>query len=1048
MRPLRTRFVRALTSMMCGFLFVGVVNGQQSPEQVEVATAIKDFFAAYAKADIDGFIRLWSPAAPDLESRRQAMQAAFDNNINIRVNKLEIESIDVRDGNAEAWVRAEIAAEDAKTRKPSETFGKMNRVLRFVHDANDWKVRQYISADEAIADILRTTPTREMRSRLLSERKTWITTELNSVLLRACAREAQGLNPAVAMQLNDLALEVAGIVSPGDKKTLAGIYQCHGGIFLNQNDYPSAREYFQKALDLYKEVGDQADVGRMWHNIASTYSATGRNAEARAALEESLKIARDTNDHPLEAGSLLSIAIQDQQEGKNDDALKTYQKCLKIGRDYKDRQVEAVSLINIGDLYRKTGENRLAVDNYRLALPIFQELNRITGVVNILISLGDVYSHLGDFSKAFEVYEKGRQIASQYKLRAAESRALDEIGVAFAKTGKYGDAVRNIESSRAISHELGNKADELAALINLGATYDTAGDHQDALVTGEMALALAVQTPDKSLEAAVKANLGSAYANEKTFDKALSLFESSLQIHRELGKKQAEAIVRGDIGSVHNDRVELDAALKDYREALAINEEIGDKLGEADMLGRIGSVQSHQGKWAEAKSSYEKSLKIASDIGDTELAAFDYVGFGNIAYGQKDWPSASQAYKNAIAIVEQVRSAAVEGSLKMSVLSKDEAGYHGAVAALVANHNNEDAFQIAEQSKARLLQDVIAAGHGIITKGMTAEEKTKERELNQSLVSANQLLLAFQSQPGSPDRLATLKQAVDNARREYDSFRRELYLKHPNLQGVRAEVAIPSSSNLFDALTNGRTAFLEYVISEQEEKCFAFLLIRHSSNDHPDLTVWTLPVAPKALQDLVGQLQDQIDGNQSEADVASTLRRLYDVLVLPFESQLKGAEDLCVVPDGVLWHVPFAALQLHNDRYLIEKYSLHYAPSLTTLKTILESRRARQPSAELLAMAPFADTSADAKAVKRTIPLWGSYGPLPQSGPETTEIAALFGTHALIQDKASESLVKAEASNFRILHFATHGVYDSANPMYSGILLAPGEGEDGYWEAR
>jgi len=54
----------------------------------------------------------------------------------------------------------------------------------------------------------------------------------------------------------------------------------------------------------------------------------------------------------------------------------------------------------------------------------------------------------------------------------------------------------------------------------------------------------------------------------------------------------------------------------------------------------------------------------------------------------------------------------------------------------------------------------------------------------------------------------------------------------------------------------------------------------------------------------------------------------------------------------------------------------------------------------------------------------------------------------LFGEAASASRLKKDGGRYRILHFATHGIYDSANPMYSGIMLAPGEHEDGFWSAR
>src|SRR5262249_14446975 len=53
--------------------------------------------------------------------------------------------------------------------------------------------------------------------------------------------------------------------------------------------------------------------------------------------------------------------------------------------------------------------------------------------------------------------------------------------------------------------------------------------------------------------------------------------------------------------------------------------------------------------------------------------------------------------------------------------------------------------------------------------------------------------------------------------------------------------------------------------------------------------------------------------------------------------------------------------------------------------------------------------------------------------------------------EASEERAKAEAGNYRILQFATHGILNNASPMYSHLVLSQTEeksDEDGLLEAR
>jgi CHAT domain-containing protein len=65
--------------------------------------------------------------------------------------------------------------------------------------------------------------------------------------------------------------------------------------------------------------------------------------------------------------------------------------------------------------------------------------------------------------------------------------------------------------------------------------------------------------------------------------------------------------------------------------------------------------------------------------------------------------------------------------------------------------------------------------------------------------------------------------------------------------------------------------------------------------------------------------------------------------------------------------------------------------------------------------------------------------PLPATEREARTIAALYDprrTRLLVGTAATESRVKREADHYRVLHLATHGMLDDADPMYSALMLA------------
>jgi CHAT domain-containing protein len=191
-----------------------------------------------------------------------------------------------------------------------------------------------------------------------------------------------------------------------------------------------------------------------------------------------------------------------------------------------------------------------------------------------------------------------------------------------------------------------------------------------------------------------------------------------------------------------------------------------------------------------------------------------------------------------------------------------------------------------------------------------------------------------------------------------------------------------------------------------------------------------------------------------DLEAVALASRLYRRLLQPAEAQLAGRSRLVVIPDGVLWELPFQALSPRPGRYLIEERSLSYAPSLTVLREMQRHRHAPLPGAP--ALLAFGNPTLGETQKRRGLALMGgeTLAPLPEAERQVRELARLYGSAAsrvYVGPEASEARAKAEAPRARVLHFATHGLLDGADPLYSQLVLAapgPADTEDGLLEAR
>jgi CHAT domain-containing protein len=74
--------------------------------------------------------------------------------------------------------------------------------------------------------------------------------------------------------------------------------------------------------------------------------------------------------------------------------------------------------------------------------------------------------------------------------------------------------------------------------------------------------------------------------------------------------------------------------------------------------------------------------------------------------------------------------------------------------------------------------------------------------------------------------------------------------------------------------------------------------------------------------------------------------------------------------------------------------------------------------------------------------------PLTGAKKEAQAIASILNTTALTDNEATETAVKAKLSQAKIIHFATHGLFDDIQGLRSALAFAPSEKDNGLFTAE
>jgi CHAT domain-containing protein len=182
-----------------------------------------------------------------------------------------------------------------------------------------------------------------------------------------------------------------------------------------------------------------------------------------------------------------------------------------------------------------------------------------------------------------------------------------------------------------------------------------------------------------------------------------------------------------------------------------------------------------------------------------------------------------------------------------------------------------------------------------------------------------------------------------------------------------------------------------------------------------------------------------------------------NLLIKPVKTVLgKQVEKLIIMPDGNLWQIPFETLLTKNVTssdyrklpYLLRDFHISYQHS-ATLNKLSKAGQNQQFTQPILAMAPFADKNLAGQIASGKVNLMsgklskGTYAKLPYTIELLHKLQEKVSGLFLIDKEATEESFKANASNFSIIHLATHAETNMEDPLQSKFLMAKGQKEDG-----
>ena len=406
-----------------------------------------------------------------------------------------------------------------------------------------------------------------------------------------------------------------------DRKDLEALaYSCVGSAYSKLGDLRKGLECHMKSLDANSTTGDQRQKWKCLHNLGTTFTDLGDNANATKYFKESLAVATEIGDDNVAiAESHGGLGIVFYKTRQCPESIFHNEKHLALAKEAHKKRSQAKACGNLGNVFLSKGDYIRARALYQEQLEISKETGDRSTEGNALGALGNVYHCRGLTRRAIESYEAQLSIANRLNDKAAQAIAIGRIGRAQHSLGQNREAQKNLEKLLQLSKEIGDKTNEGFAYGFLGNTHRSLGNYEEAIIMQKKFLEISKSIGDKAAEGLANAYLGSIYYSLGDFEKALKHHKINLTINKELANKGGEGRSVEKVGNIYFELGNYNKAIECYENSLSIAIAIKDKPLEGASYANLGNAFQALGMYSEAVVIYEKAVPYAKEVGDKRM---------------------------------------------------------------------------------------------------------------------------------------------------------------------------------------------------------------------------------------------------------------------------------------------------------------------------------------------------------------------------------------------------------------------------------------------
>lgn len=850
------------------------------------------------------------------------------------------------------------------------------------------------------------------------------------------------------------------------------------------SDLERAVQRLEAALKLVEKHASSNDATKLRLDLllalGTTLNDLNRARSALPHLEVANQLADQSHDDATRALLLIELSRGQLAQGELPKAEAAIKSAFEMAKSSGNQHTLARTVQGLADYHYELNDYSKAQQYASEAFALFTQTQDRRGYAKALITLGLIASDLYQSEKATTLYTQALATSKVVDYKAGVVDALTFSGHLAAKEGRLQSAIEFYLDAEKLAQQLGDLLRQSWITSGLAYVYDQSGDAARALEYYQNTLKLRLAVQNVPAEASIYRRLGAAYFSAKEYQQAAAVLARAATLYKGLKQWRYLAATLRDLGGTYEALGQYDRAWDHYTQCRELIAKASDPRGTAYLFAAEGRMLERQNKFEEASERFKEALRAHREVKDRRGESAALFQLGRLAVRQGDDETALSQFEQTIRVDEDFRSEIQGSELSASYLADVRRHYETYIDVLMQLHKKsrdrgfaKQALELSERARARALLDALDDGRTGRNDSREAPELISTIEnLKQSLSDKAMRRAELLRARSSPAAVAKIDAEINQLSDAYERAASVVRTRRAK-SADRPAPRVLSAIEIQQQVSDDQTVLLEYALGDS--RSYLWVVTRES------IETFELPDR-KTIETQVRQLYALLSTPENPARIvtgnhvtkqgkrvnelqeqSATLAR---VLLGPVRKKLAN-KIVVVVADGALHLVPFAALEL-NSTALIDTNEIVYLPSASVMSFVRKRSASQQSGSKTLAVIADPVFSAeDTRLLNNQVSKTGAgrnrqnagidvqltqtlrdSGLLTASGDLRRLLASRWEANA-ITSLASGPVLKAtdfkanlatalspELKDYRIIHFATHGVLNTERPSLSGIVLS------------